>query len=217
MSIARSAFAVAALILGVARTGATQPSTTVEHSFVGVKKCGTCHGKELIGDQVAAWREDPHAHAFDRLRDERSLAIAREKGLAAPPHESAECLACHVTAHGVAPAWIAYELDPADGVQCESCHGPGKDYRKKKVMSDTDKAAAAGLWDAGEDASICTACHNAASPTWDPKRFRRPDGTTSPFDFEVAKAMHRHPIPEDVKGRYLELEKERKEADDEEE
>jgi hypothetical protein len=200
--------------LAVARAASAQPSTRVEHAFVGVKKCASCHGKELIGDQVAAWRKDPHAAAFATLASERSLAIGREKGLSVPPQQAPECLACHVTAHGVAPESIAYELAPADGVQCESCHGPGKDYRKKKVMSEPEEAAAAGLWNAAEDGAICTACHNPASPTWDPARFTRPDGTTAPFDFDVAKAQHTHPIPEDVKGRYLELEKERKAAED---
>ena len=31
------------------------------------------------------------------------------------------------------------------GVQCEACHGPGKDYAKKKVMIDPDLAREKGL------------------------------------------------------------------------
>ena len=45
------------------------------------------------------------------------------------------------------------------------------------------------------------------------KRYVRADGTTTGFDFELAKGRVRHPIPEDVKGRYLELEKAQKEAE----
>jgi hypothetical protein len=122
-----------------------------------------------------------------------------------------------VTAHGVAADKLAYELDPADGVQCESCHGPGANYRKKKIMSDRDEAIAKGLWKADEDEAICTACHNAKSPTWDPKRFALPNGATAPFDFAIGKERFPHPIPEDVKGKVVEIEKQRKQEKEEEE
>lgn len=181
-----------------------------EHDWIGVDKCGRCHRKELYGDQVSAWRKDVHARALDTLRSERSLAIAKERGLAVPPHEAPECLSCHVTAYGVPPARIAYPLDAADGVQCESCHGPGADYRKKKIMSDRDEAVAHGLWKADEDPAVCTACHNEKSPTWDAKRFARPDGSTAPFDFDLARARFPHAIPEDVRGKIVELEEQRR-------
>jgi hypothetical protein len=186
------------------------PPAAAEHEWIGVDRCARCHRKELYGDQVAAWRRDVHAGALDTLRSERSLAIAKEQGLDAPPHEAPECLSCHVTAHGAAPERIAYELDPGDGVQCESCHGPGADYRKKKIMSDVDEAVARGLWRADEDPAICTACHNEKSPTWDPKRFVRPDGSSAGFDFELGKARFPHPIPEEVRGRIVEIEEERR-------
>jgi hypothetical protein len=215
----RVAFAIAAFaIVGAAQA---QPSTNPQHAFVGLKKCGSCHGKELIGDQVAAWRKDPHAHSYQTLLEERSQKLGAARGIAAPPAQAPECLACHVTAAGVGAARLAFPPDSADGVQCESCHGPGKDFREKKIMSDHDKAVAKGLWEASKDEKICTACHNSASPTWDPKRFALPGGKTAPFDFAVAKAAHTHPIPKDVKGKFLELEKKQKAAkgehDDDEE
>ncbi|HSJ98251.1 MAG TPA: multiheme c-type cytochrome [Myxococcota bacterium] len=186
------------------------PPAAAEHDGIGGDRGGRCHRKELYGDQVAAWRRDVHAGALDTLRSERSLAIAKERGLAALPHEAPECLSCHVTAHGAAPERIAYELDPADGVQCESCHGPGADYRKKKIMSDVDEAVARGLWRADEDPAICTACHNEKSPTWDPKRFVRPDGSSAGFDFELGKARFPHAIPEEARGKVVEIEEERR-------
>ncbi len=185
-----------------------------EHQYVGARKCKSCHGKELMGDQYGAWLKDPHHRAFETLKNEHSLAIAKEKGLAEPPHQSDACLSCHVTAYGVPATRIAHELDPADGVQCESCHGPGRDYRKKKVMSDREQALAKGLWDVGEDPAICTGCHNPESPTFDPERYTLPDGSHAGFDFAQASERIAHPIPEHVKGRYLELEEERKQARD---
>jgi len=211
MPIARLALALCLLAALAAPDAGAQPPAG-DHDWIGVDRCGRCHRKELYGDQVGAWRQDVHARALETLRSERSLAIAKQQGLAVAPDQAPECLACHVTAHGVAPERIAYELDPADGVQCESCHGPGADYRKKKIMSDRDEAVAHGLWQADEDAAVCTACHNEKSPTWDPKRFRRPDGSTTAFDFDLARARFPHAIPEDVRGKIVEIEEQRRRA-----
>ena len=208
-----------ALALGVAlaRGAAAQDA----HQYVGAAKCKTCHGKELIGDQYGVWKtKDPHRRAFETLRSEASRAIAVQRGLAKPPHEAPECLECHVTAFGAPATQVVTPLDPAAGVQCESCHGPGRDYRKKKIMSDHEQAHAKGLWHADEDPAICAKCHNERSPTFDAKRYSLPGGKHAGFDFEQAKAKIPHPIPEDVKGRYLELEKARRAAggsDEEEE
>jgi hypothetical protein len=68
-------------------------------------------------------------------------------------------------------------------------------------MSDHDKSIAAGMWEPGEDEKICTGCHNDESPTWDAEKG---------FDYEERKEEIAHAIPEDVKGKYLEVEKKRK-------
>ena len=181
-----------------------------DHMFVGVNKCRSCHKKELIGDQYAKWQKGPHAKAFTTLKEEKAIKIAKEKGLPNPPSESPECLKCHVTAHDVPAARIKYPMKASDGVQCESCHGPGNDYRKKTTMSDEKKAIAAGLWTPGKDAKICTDCHNDQSPSWNPKAFKLANGTTVGFDYDQAKEKIAHKIPKDVKGHYLELVKKKK-------
>jgi hypothetical protein len=191
-------------------------SAAGEHQYVGAKKCRSCHKKELIGNQYGEWEKGVHAKAYDALKSDKALKLAKEKGVAGPPHEADACLKCHMTAFGKpATAFDRGPLKPSDGVQCESCHGPGSDYKKKKTMSDRDKAIAAGMWEPGEDETICTACHNDESPTWDPAKG---------FDYAAAKEEIAHPIPEDVKGKYIELEKKQRaerrargEADDEEE
>ena len=38
-----------------------------EHKYVGAGDCGKCHKKELMGDQLAAWKKGPHAKAFETL------------------------------------------------------------------------------------------------------------------------------------------------------
>lgn len=190
-------------------------AASIEHDYVGVGKCKTCHGKELMGDQVAVWRRGLHRPGLETLASPDALRVGSEQGLTGPPGEAPECLVCHVTAYGVPESRISRPLEPDDGVQCESCHGPGRSYRKKKVMSDPDRAHAKGLWEPAKDHGICLRCHNSRSPTFDPKRFRLKSGETTDFDYEQAAAQIAHPIPEDVKGRYLELDEARKAAEKE--
>jgi hypothetical protein len=182
-----------ATLIGVAQPGAAEPK------YVGVADCGRCHKKELIGDQLGVWKKGPHAKAMQALKSDEAKKIATERGLTVAPDQSDDCVRCHATAHGLEKAQIFKKpLAISDGVQCESCHGPGSEYRKKKIMSDHEKAMAAGMWDPGENEKVCTTCHNKDSPTWD---------AAKGFDFEAAKKEIEHPIPEDVKGHYLELEK----------
>ncbi len=181
------------------------PAAARDRDWVGVEKCRTCHEKQLMGDQVAAWRSGPHRHAYATLKSPASLAIAAEQGLDRPPAESDACLGCHLSAHGVPPVRVAHPLGREDGVQCETCHGPGRDYRKKKIMSDRKLATRKGLRDA-DDEALCIGCHNASSPTFDPNRYQLPDGSRAGFDFATAKERIAHPIPADVKGRFVELE-----------
>lgn len=165
-----------------------------EHKYVGVDGCKLCHNKELIGDQYAAWKKSPHAKAFETLKSDEAAKIAKERGLTMPAYEADACLKCHATAHGLEKSQMGRRpLKVSDGVQCESCHGPGNDYRKNKIMSDPKAAMAAGLWQPGKDEKICQKCHNAESPT------------SKTFDYVKYKAKIAHPIPKDVKGHYLEV------------
>ena len=77
-------------------------------------------------------------------------------------------------------------------------------------MDDLDEARAKGLWDPDAESGICEHCHNEASPTFDPRRYTLPDGSTTGFDYDQALDKIAHPIPEHVKGRYLELRKKEK-------
>jgi hypothetical protein len=190
--------------LGSASAETTKPT---EHRFVGAAKCKTCHKKELIGEQYAVWLRGPHHRAYETLKRPESDRISAELGFSGPAVEQAFCMRCHTTAHKIPAERIAYPVPAEAGVQCESCHGPGRDYRKKKIMSDPDEARRRGLWEAETDASICTACHNSESPTFDPARYTLKDGGSVGFDFDQARERIAHPIPADVKGHYLEIDK----------
>jgi len=178
--------------------GAAQ-ATSAEPKYVGAQDCGRCHKKELIGDQLAAWKKSDHAKAMEALKSDDAKKIAKERGLTVPPDQADECVRCHATAHGLEKAQLFKKpLAISDGVQCESCHGPGSDYRKKTIMSDHKKSVAAGLWEPDKNEKICTDCHNSDSPTWD---------ETKGFDYEAMKKKIAHSIPKDVKGHYIEREK----------
>ncbi len=182
-----------------------------EAAYVGLRRCGFCHSKELYGDQVTAWRNGKHARALETLASERALEYAKKLGIDRPPAEADECLRCHVTAYGVDARLIKFPLDPADGVQCESCHGPGSRYWRKSVMADHAKAVANGMACPLDrhlpQSELCWGCHNRESPTWDPERYVLPDGSRTGFDYEQAARKVRHSIPEDRRGRIVELEK----------
>lgn len=190
---------VAGIVAGTLVLAFAAGAAEDEYKYIGVKACGKCHDEELIGNQEAEWEKSPHAKAMETLKGDEAARIAKEKGLTEPAYEADECVKCHSTAHGLEESdFHRRPLAISDGVQCESCHGPGSEYRKKKTMSDRDKALAAGMWEPGKNEEICTACHNDESPTFEG------------FDFAEYKEKIAHPIPEDVKGRYIEIEKQRR-------
>jgi hypothetical protein len=197
----RSAFVWILAVAGLVFFAAAGPSSAEEFKYIGAAKCKTCHKKELIGDQYGAWEKGQHSKAFETLKTPKAAEVAKAQGIAGPAYEADECLKCHTTGHGLpASAFAKNPLKPEDGVQCESCHGPGSAYKKKKTMADHAKSVAAGMWEPDKDEKICTTCHNDSSPTWDPAKG---------FNFEERKEKIAHKIPADVKGKYIELSKQK--------
>lgn len=153
------------------------------HEIIGAPKCKTCH-KAKTGDQWKIWTESAHARAFETLASEESKKIAAELGLGDPQTEDA-CLKCHATVPSLGsdiPVNEKAKYSNDEGVGCESCHGPGSDYKSSKVMRDPEAARAAGLV-LIKTAEGCTQCHNEESPTF------------KGFDFEQRWAEIAHPVP----------------------
>jgi len=151
--------------------------------IIGAPKCKTCH-KAKTGDQWKIWTESAHARAFETLASEESRKIASGQGLGDPQQEEA-CLKCHATKASLGTGAMVNEKGKyadSEGVGCESCHGPGSDYKSKKVMVDPEAARAAGLVMIG-NADGCTQCHNEESPTF------------KGFDFDKRWAEIAHPVP----------------------
>jgi cytochrome c peroxidase len=145
----------------IAWSGLAQAEGAAPHMYVGAKKCKICHNSEKGGAQFRHWTESKHSKAFETLAGEKALAIAKEKGIA-DPQKADECLACHVTGHGKPADQFKPSFVAADGVGCESCHGPGADYMKKSVMQGirdkTMKAEDYGLTMPTKE--TCAQCHN---------------------------------------------------------
>jgi YD repeat-containing protein len=180
-------------LLAMAFLALRSASADDAHEFVGHKKCKSCHAKEAIGDQYGQWLESKHAKALTSLATEKAKKWASEAGVADPQSDE-RCVKCHTTAHGVPDEKVAKKFDRTAGVQCEACHGAGKDYRKKKIMVDRDKAIAKGLVPQTE--AVCTTCHNDKSPAWDPQRYTLADGRKVGFDYDQAVKAIAHPVPE---------------------
>jgi hypothetical protein len=188
-----AAIAVSAVAwLFLAAPGAA--SADAEHDYVGARKCRSCHRKEPIGNQYGVWEESRHAKAFETLAGDKAAEWASEAGVDDPQNDE-RCVKCHVTAYGVEEDRLSRKFKRELGVQCEACHGPGKDYAKKKVMIDPDLAREKGLVSQSEE--VCVACHNHDSPAWDPERYTLADGTKVGFDYDLALEEIAHPVPED--------------------
>ena len=137
------------LIAMLLAAGTPGSAATPEPQYAGAAKCKSCHLKEFN-----TWAASPHAKALDRLSGE--------------DRKKPECVACHVTGQGkpAAPGAVL------EGVQCETCHGPGSLYKAVSIMSkkayEADpegmhkKSLEAGLIVPTE--ATCKGCHNEKSP-----------------------------------------------------
>ena len=152
------------LVAGLMRvvTLGDEPETI---AYMGMKGC-ICHKAKRYGNQVKHWKEkDPHSKAYESLRTDESKAVAARMGITDPLIDE-RCTKCHATAAGVSED-MRGSLTLEDGVTCESCHGPGSKYCKKKIMSDREQAVANGLRllkDSEERTKVCGDCHNENVP-----------------------------------------------------
>ncbi len=124
--------------------------------YVGNEICGTCHVREYkkwLGTRHArTWVMLGMADKADKVRS--SLKIASPS-----PQTSAVCLKCHGTAADTPPEYRLPTFHVEEGVQCETCHGPGEKYATEQVMKDKQKAISLGLRMPTRD--FCLTCHQA--------------------------------------------------------
>ena len=158
----------------------TQP----KHGFVGTATCGMCHKTEKQGNQIGVWEKSLHAQAYKTLQTEKADKIAKEKGFNTPAVKTPECLKCHTSGYNVDAKFLGKKFKIEDGVQCETCHGPGEDYKSISVMKDKKAAEEKGLVLVSDIHTFCVKCHNSESPTFDKN-----------MDLDKMWDKIKHPIP----------------------
>jgi hypothetical protein len=142
-------------------------SSFAQHKYIGAAKCKMCHMSSSKGAQYQVWKDGPHANAWNVLSPEEQ--------------QKPECTKCHSTAKSVDASLLEASITPEEGVSCESCHGPGSDYKSKTVMMDREQSIANGLILPTKE--VCIQCHNDESPHY------------QGFDFDARFKQIAHPRP----------------------
>jgi mono/diheme cytochrome c family protein len=171
----------------IAASDGAQPSEGESaYSYVGIKKCKSCHL-----ETHKSWAKTRMGMAFETLKPGEAGEAKEQSGLD-PAHDyttDAKCLECHTTGYGKSGGYAippegdkraARKAKNLMGVGCESCHGPGSGY--VKIFEEIDKSqrkySVEELYSAGLrkiDKATCQQCHNDKSPTI---------SADDPFDFE---------------------------------
>lgn len=125
---------------------AAEPAPPDGQTYVGVKKCASCHFDEFL-----KWKKTKHAKTFELLP--------------ANYQTNQECLKCHTTGFGEPTGFkTAADVD-LKGTTCEQCHGPGshhaevtKAFANKKLTPEQEKIARDSIWRMLPK-NICVSCH----------------------------------------------------------
>lgn len=152
-----------------------------KYKYVGVNTCiGACHKSEAQGNQYEVWENSKHSKAFLTLQTDAADSTAASLGYETPAAETKQCIKCHTLGIDFDESEFQNSFDLTQGVQCESCHGPGSEYKKLSVMKDSAEAVNKGLIIHTEKEKWCITCHNPESPTY------------IPFDYEQLWEMIAH-------------------------
>ena len=104
------------------------------NGYVSATACQRCHEQEYL-----QWSATRHAFAYETL-------LKKER------YFDAACVACHTTGFGYPTGFQIVDPDSTlKGVQCETCHGPGKQHVGNPKKSNIRK---------GADTSLCLQCHD---------------------------------------------------------
>jgi len=143
----------------------TPTYTSAQAKYVGTKVCGMCHKTEKQGQQLKIWSGSKHAQAYKTLLTTKADDIAKKKG-GKKAVETPECLKCHVGEKALVES--AFK---EDGVQCETCHGAGSEYKAMTVMKNKEEAVKKGLMVPKDTEKFCKTCHNPESPSYKEFKF----------------------------------------------
>ena len=104
------------------------------NGYVSATACQQCHEQEYLH-----WSATRHAFAYQTL-------LKKER------YFDAGCVSCHTTGFGYQTGFQIGDPEPTlTGVQCETCHGPGKQHVGNPKKSNIRR---------GADTSLCLECHD---------------------------------------------------------
>ena len=105
-----------------------------QNGYVSAIACQRCHQQEYL-----QWSATRHAFAYETL-------LKKER------YFDSGCLSCHTTGFGYSTGFQIGDQDSAfKGVQCETCHGPGKQHVGNPKKDNIRRAA---------ETSLCLTCHD---------------------------------------------------------
>jgi hypothetical protein len=136
------------------------------NTFVGAETCGMCHKTEKAGKQFDIWKSTKHSQAYKVLLTAKADSIALSRGFKTAAVKTDECMGCHTSGYKEATEMMGVKFHIEDGVQCETCHGPGSNYKTVTIMKNKDLAITNGLMLFTNLEGYCVKCHNEKSPTY---------------------------------------------------
>ena len=105
-----------------------------QNGYVSATACQRCHQQEYL-----QWSATRHAFAFETL-------LKKER------YFDAGCVSCHTTGFGYSTGFQIGDQDSTlKGVQCETCHGPGKQHVGNPKKTNIRR---------GADTGLCLECHD---------------------------------------------------------
>ena len=105
-----------------------------QNGYVSARACQQCHQQEYL-----QWSATRHAFAYETL-------LKKER------YFDAGCVSCHTTGLGYPTGFQIGDQDSTlKGVQCETCHGPGKQHVGNPKKTNIRSAA---------DTGLCLECHD---------------------------------------------------------
>jgi len=140
--------------------------------YIGPGSCAatSCHGSvkpvagsRILQNEYSIWiLQDKHSRAYQALAGDVGERMARILKLGAKAEESPKCLVCHALYTTTEQRGRPFEI--AEGVSCESCHGPASAWLGPHTTRDWphEKSVALGMRDTRNvvhRSGLCLECH----------------------------------------------------------
>lgn len=168
----------AIVVLGaLAPPAEAQLAISKEHKYTGTGSCAasSCHGAKKPAakpgdpdDTYTIWAaKDKHNKAYTTLTNKKSADIVAKMKLPKAT-ETEKCTGCHALKLSKEQLAPRAKYDIADGVSCDSCHGPAEKWLEGHDKGEKAwphaKSVSMGMYDTKDvlkRAELCVSCHLA--------------------------------------------------------